>query len=133
VIRQFVSCLFDADSFQGRGGQKFLERCVPKVRDLRTRFPDKDIEVDGGVGPNTIDLCADAGKNQINSFFDISSITGIQVATSLSLGQPYSVLPILRVSSPCLGRLSKMHKPGPVIINKELYFVLQPTQRNQCT
>jgi ribulose-phosphate 3-epimerase len=39
-----------------------LERCVPKVSELRRRFPDKDIEVDGGVGPKTIDACADAGK-----------------------------------------------------------------------
>ena len=47
--------------YPGRGGQKFLERCVPKVAELRARFPDKDIEVDGGVGPKTIDVCADAG------------------------------------------------------------------------
>jgi len=31
------------------------------VADLRARFPDKDIEVDGGVGPKTIDSCAEAG------------------------------------------------------------------------
>jgi ribulose-phosphate 3-epimerase len=46
----------------GRGGQKFLERCVTKVAELRARFPDKDIEVDGGVGPKTINACADAGN-----------------------------------------------------------------------
>lgn len=46
----------------GKGGQKFLDRCVPKVSELRARFPEKDIEVDGGVGPKTIDVCADAGK-----------------------------------------------------------------------
>jgi len=51
--------------YPGRGGQKFLERCVPKVAELRARFPDKDIEVDGGVGPKTIDICADAGSNVI--------------------------------------------------------------------
>ncbi|KAJ7038307.1 ribulose-5-phosphate 3-epimerase [Mycena alexandri] len=51
--------------YPGRGGQKFLERCVSKVADLRARFPDKDIEVDGGVGPNTIDACAHAGSNVI--------------------------------------------------------------------
>lgn len=49
--------------YPGRGGQKFLDRCVPKVADLRARFPDKDIEVDGGVGPKTIDVCADAGTS----------------------------------------------------------------------
>jgi len=51
--------------YPGRGGQKFLERCIPKVAELRVRFPDKDIEVDGGVGPNTIAACADAGSNVI--------------------------------------------------------------------
>ncbi|KAJ7125685.1 ribulose-5-phosphate 3-epimerase [Mycena crocata] len=51
--------------YPGRGGQKFLDRCVPKVAQLRARFPDKDIEVDGGVGPKTIDVCADAGSNVI--------------------------------------------------------------------
>lgn len=45
----------------GKGGQKFLDRCVPKVAELRARFPDKDIEVDGGVGPATIGVCAHAG------------------------------------------------------------------------
>ena len=47
----------------GKGGQKFLDRCVPKVSELRARFPDKDIEVDGGVGPKTIGVCADAGMS----------------------------------------------------------------------
>ncbi|TFK57045.1 ribulose-5-phosphate 3-epimerase [Heliocybe sulcata] len=51
--------------YPGRGGQKFLDRCVPKVSDLRKRFPTKDIEVDGGVGPKTIAPCADAGSNVI--------------------------------------------------------------------
>jgi len=51
--------------YPGKGGQKFLDRCVPKVSELRARFPDKDIEVDGGVGPKTIGACADAGSNVI--------------------------------------------------------------------
>ena len=49
----------------GRGGQKFIERCVPKVSELRARFPDKDIEVDGGVGPKTVDVCAEAGRSLV--------------------------------------------------------------------
>ena len=53
----------------GRGGQKFLERCVPKVSELRERFPDKDIEVDGGVGPQTIGACADAGEFFLQHIF----------------------------------------------------------------
>ncbi|EJD03887.1 Ribulose-phosphate 3-epimerase [Fomitiporia mediterranea MF3/22] len=51
--------------YPGKGGQKFIERCVPKVSDLRARFPEKDIEVDGGVGPSTVGQCADAGSNVI--------------------------------------------------------------------
>ncbi|KAJ8083960.1 RIBULOSE-phosphate 3-epimerase [Marasmius tenuissimus] len=51
--------------YPGRGGQKFLDRCVPKIAELRARFPQKDIEVDGGVGPKTIDVCAEAGSNVI--------------------------------------------------------------------
>ncbi|CAL1695277.1 unnamed protein product [Somion occarium] len=51
--------------YPGRGGQRFLDRCVPKVSELRARFPHKDIEVDGGVGPKTIGPCADAGSNVI--------------------------------------------------------------------
>ncbi len=52
--------------FIGRGGQKFLERCVPKVAELLARFPDTDIEVDGGVGPATIGQCADAGDGTVD-------------------------------------------------------------------
>lgn len=51
-----------AENDLGKGGQKFLDRCLPKVSELRARFPDKDIEVDGGVGPKTIDVCANAGE-----------------------------------------------------------------------
>jgi len=49
----------------GQGGQKFRHDCVPKVRELRIRFPDKDIEVDGGVTPETVGTCAEAGSNVI--------------------------------------------------------------------
>ncbi|WFD42653.1 ribulose-phosphate 3-epimerase [Malassezia psittaci] len=49
----------------GAGGQKFMKECMPKVAELRARFPELDVEVDGGVGPKTIDRCADAGANVI--------------------------------------------------------------------
>ena len=38
---------------------------LPKVRALRDRYPDLNIEVDGGIGPATIDQAADAGANVI--------------------------------------------------------------------
>ncbi|KJE95268.1 ribulose-5-phosphate-3-epimerase [Capsaspora owczarzaki ATCC 30864] len=50
----------------GFGGQKFMAHMMPKVEHLRTKFPEMDIEVDGGVGVGaTIDACAKAGANMI--------------------------------------------------------------------
>lgn len=51
----------------GFGGQKFMVDMMPKVRALRERFPLMDIEVDGGVSPANIDICAEAGANMIVS------------------------------------------------------------------
>jgi len=49
----------------GFGGQKFMSSELPKVRELRRRYPELDIEVDGGLGPATIGLAAEAGANVI--------------------------------------------------------------------
>ena len=71
----------------GFGGQSFMADMMPKVRDLppskirtmqaliivtplkvralRDRFPHLDIEVDGGLAPDTIDIAAKAGANMI--------------------------------------------------------------------
>ena len=38
---------------------------LPKVKALRERYPDLNIEVDGGLGEGTIDQAADAGANVI--------------------------------------------------------------------
>ncbi|XP_015522667.2 ribulose-phosphate 3-epimerase [Neodiprion pinetum] len=51
----------------GFGGQKFMEPMMNKVRWLRNNYPTLDIEVDGGVGLNTIHSCAEAGANMIVS------------------------------------------------------------------
>ncbi|KAK5820500.1 hypothetical protein F383_11188 [Gossypium arboreum] len=49
----------------GFGGQKFMPEMMDKVRVLRNKYPSLDIEVDGGLGPSTIDVAASAGANCI--------------------------------------------------------------------
>jgi ribulose-phosphate 3-epimerase len=49
----------------GFGGQKFIREVVPKIRGLREmvdrRGLNMEIEVDGGIGPDTIHLVSEAG------------------------------------------------------------------------
>jgi ribulose-phosphate 3-epimerase len=40
---------------------------MEKVRTIRHQYPELNIQVDGGIGPNNIDQCADAGANMIVS------------------------------------------------------------------
>jgi ribulose-phosphate 3-epimerase len=49
----------------GFGGQPFNEDMMKKVSWLRQNYPTLDIEVDGGLGPKTIELAATAGANII--------------------------------------------------------------------
>ncbi|KAJ3281791.1 hypothetical protein HK104_011276 [Borealophlyctis nickersoniae] len=49
----------------GFGGQKFMEHVLPKVETLRSKYPDLDIEVDGGLGPENVDKASSAGANVI--------------------------------------------------------------------
>lgn len=49
----------------GFGGQKFMASELPKVKALRERWPELDIEVDGGLGVGTVDEAAEAGANVI--------------------------------------------------------------------
>ncbi|EEQ85403.1 ribulose-phosphate 3-epimerase [Blastomyces dermatitidis ER-3] len=49
----------------GFGGQKFMESQLEKVRALRARYPKINIQVDGGLGEDTVKLAADAGANVI--------------------------------------------------------------------
>jgi ribulose-phosphate 3-epimerase len=49
----------------GFGGQSFLDLVVPKIRRARDLVGDLDVwlQVDGGVGPDTIERCAEAGAD----------------------------------------------------------------------
>ena len=51
----------------GAGGQSFIQEALPKLRQLRqlaqSRNLDLNIEVDGGVNPETAKLCLAAGAN----------------------------------------------------------------------
>lgn len=49
----------------GFGGQKFMASELPKVQAIRAKYPDLNVEVDGGLGLGTVDLAADAGANVI--------------------------------------------------------------------
>lgn len=45
----------------GFGGQKLIPAMMQKIADVKALAPELTIEVDGGVAPNTVRACADAG------------------------------------------------------------------------
>jgi ribulose-phosphate 3-epimerase len=51
----------------GFGGQKFLDMCLPKIRRARQLIDkhglDLWLQIDGGVSPETIERCAEAGAD----------------------------------------------------------------------
>jgi ribulose-phosphate 3-epimerase len=48
----------------GFGGQSFMSEVLPKVRALRERLrPDQRLQIDGGIGPDTIAQAAEAGAD----------------------------------------------------------------------
>lgn len=70
----------------GFGGQSFMHDMMPKVTLLRELYPDKHIQVDGGVGLDTIDAAAKAGANMVvggSSIFgaknEVAAIDGMRL------------------------------------------------------
>lgn len=51
--------------YPGFGGQKFMASELPKVQALREKYPNLNIEVDGGLSEGTVDDAAEAGANVI--------------------------------------------------------------------
>ncbi len=51
----------------GFGGQKFLAEVLPKVTELRKRFPDLLIQMDGGIDAVTCKQCIAAGADNLVS------------------------------------------------------------------
>ena len=47
----------------GFGGQSFMESTMPKIKALREKCPDIDIEVDGGINYETVKIAGQAGAN----------------------------------------------------------------------
>jgi len=47
----------------GFGGQKFMDSCIPKIKELRDLKPELDIEVDGGINKGTLKTAKTAGAN----------------------------------------------------------------------
>jgi len=70
----------------GFGGQSFMPNMMPKVETIRSKYPDMDIEVDGGLSPSTIDTAAKSGANMI--------VAG----SAVFKGEPETVITTLRSS-----------------------------------
>ena len=51
----------------GFGGQKMIEKCLTKAKELRAECPNLNIEVDGGITPENVHIATEAGCNWIVS------------------------------------------------------------------
>jgi ribulose-phosphate 3-epimerase len=58
--------------YPGFGGQSFIPQVRPRIRATRARFPQLDLQVDGGINRETIPLVVADGANRLvcgNAFF----------------------------------------------------------------
>lgn len=49
----------------GFSGQSFMGDMMPKVAELRAKYPTLNIQVDGGLSPSTVDAASAAGANVV--------------------------------------------------------------------
>jgi ribulose-phosphate 3-epimerase len=72
----------------GFGGQRFIEAVVPKIRALRDELTrrglDVDIEVDGGIAPETASTVVAAGANVLVAGSAIFGVAGRDYATAIA-------------------------------------------------
>jgi ribulose-phosphate 3-epimerase len=47
----------------GFGGQKFMPEVLPKIKEIRDKYPNLDIEIDGGIDDKTAPLAKSVGAN----------------------------------------------------------------------
>ena len=47
----------------GFGGQSFMPEVLPKITEIRKKYPNLDIQIDGGITDKTAPLAAAAGAN----------------------------------------------------------------------
>lgn len=66
---ELVDMILIMTVYPGRGGQKFIDSCAGKVRDLSKMIMERglhiDIEVDGGINSDNIVMIMEAGANVI--------------------------------------------------------------------
>jgi len=68
----------------GFGGQSFMIETLPKIKKIHLKYPNLDIQVDGGLNLKTTELASDAGANVIVAGSYIFKSTNVeQSITSL--------------------------------------------------
>lgn len=81
-IAEHVDLILLMSVWPGFGGQKFIPDAVKKAREIRRMFPELDIEVDGGIDYDTIEIAASYGCNVFAAGTSIFNRKGIKSAIS---------------------------------------------------
>lgn len=67
----------------GFGGQSFMPNSLAKIKEIRSLFPDLDIEVDGGINADTAKLVIEAGANVLVAGSSVYGAKDVAAAISL--------------------------------------------------